>query len=444
MWEDSTVVYSVYPTDSQDTLVRLPTRMVESYTKKGGKKSGDDIKYGPFKDVAPLSSRTLAIHFVNNSPFVTFNTFTKDIEVSHWGNVAVQDNYVLTHTGAKLRGPFHRFDYERSRFGESAPASFRTLIAELPRTAKDIYYRDVIGNVSTSRVRKARDHTRMEVDPRFPMFGGWESDFHIGYNLPSQHYLSVDNGDSNHYILDIPFAAPFASAAIDDLAVRVILPEGAMDIEWRTPFDIDSAEFTEFKTYLDTTGRPTLILRKANCVRHHQQHFQVSYRFAKASILREPLLIAAATLLCLLLVIAFTHADLRITDDNDADHVGRPSTLTTRRRGTTLGDQVQQVLENLLAEPNGLLAVAQEKQQEKQTLVNSLVTEIGAALKEIEKEDTSFASIASTLTASLASLQKLSKAYVTANAGGDTKNARQALAAVVEQINDQAQKLANL
>jgi oligosaccharyltransferase complex subunit alpha (ribophorin I) len=441
MWEDSSVVFSPYTTSAMDTTVKLASKQVESYTKKGAKKSADQISY-KFSDVPAFDSRTLAIHFVNNSPFATFNTLSKDIEVSHWGNVAVQDNYVLTHTGAKLRGAFTRFDYERSHAG----AGFRTLVAELPRTAKDIYYRDVIGNVSTSKVRKAQGHTRMEVDPRFPMFGGWESDFHIGYNLPSQHYLSVDDSDAGHYVLNITFASPFASAAVDDLAVRVILPEGAHSIEWRTPFDIDSAEFTEFKTYLDTTGRPTLILRKANCVRFHQQHFQVSYRFAKASILREPLLIAAATLLCLLLVIVFTHADLRITDEGEAgssSSAPRASSLTSRRQGTDLGSSVQTILENLLAEPNGLLAVSQERQVEKQALVASMSKELQAALKEIETEEPAFAPVVNLLLNHITNLQKASRKYVSAT-GGEMKSAREGLAAVVEQIQEQAAKLAQI
>jgi oligosaccharyltransferase complex subunit alpha (ribophorin I) len=175
--------------------------------------------------VAAFERRAIAVHFVNNSPFVTFTSLAKDIEVSHWGNVAVQDNVMLAHTGAKLKGPFTRFDYERSRGGEQAPSSFRTLVAELPRTARDIYYRDCIGNVSTSHVRRERSSTRAEIDPRFPMFGGWESDFHIGYNLPSQHYLSVSQDDPSLYVLNISFAAPFHTAAVDSLTVRIILPE---------------------------------------------------------------------------------------------------------------------------------------------------------------------------------------------------------------------------
>ena len=41
--------------------------------------------------------------------------------------------------------------------------SFRLLTARLPETATDIYYRDIIGNISTSAVREGDDAVEMEV-----------------------------------------------------------------------------------------------------------------------------------------------------------------------------------------------------------------------------------------------------------------------------------------
>lgn len=38
---------------------------------------------------------------------------TRVIEVSHWGNIAVEENVDLKHTGAVLKGPFSRYDYQR-------------------------------------------------------------------------------------------------------------------------------------------------------------------------------------------------------------------------------------------------------------------------------------------------------------------------------------------
>jgi oligosaccharyltransferase complex subunit alpha (ribophorin I) len=75
----------------------------------------------------------------------------------------------------------------------------------------------------------------MEVLPRFPMFGGWKTDFYIGYDVPASDFLSVDASDSSRYVLNMSFASPFPQAAIDELEVRVILPEFANSIQCVAP-----------------------------------------------------------------------------------------------------------------------------------------------------------------------------------------------------------------
>ena len=65
------------------------------------------------------------------------------------------------------------------------------LTALLPLRATNVYYRDVIGNVSTSWVRKEEEYLHAEFSPRFPMLGGWQTQFFIGYNLPAQVAFGV-------------------------------------------------------------------------------------------------------------------------------------------------------------------------------------------------------------------------------------------------------------
>ena len=67
----------------------------------------------PYSDVAPYSVSSLLLHFESNFPFATFRTVNKEIEVSHWGNVAVEELYSLEHTGATLKGGFSRAKYAR-------------------------------------------------------------------------------------------------------------------------------------------------------------------------------------------------------------------------------------------------------------------------------------------------------------------------------------------
>jgi oligosaccharyltransferase complex subunit alpha (ribophorin I) len=99
-------------------------------------------------------------HYMNNKPFAKFSTITRELEVSHWGSIAVEEIYELKHAGAKLSGGFSRFDYMMKRAGFPSP-SFRSLTAVLPLQATNIYYRDQIGNISTSSIRSTS--TELEV-----------------------------------------------------------------------------------------------------------------------------------------------------------------------------------------------------------------------------------------------------------------------------------------
>jgi len=33
------------------------------------------------------------------------------------------------------------------------------------------------------------DGIELELRPRFPLFGGWKTNYYIGYNIPSYQYL---------------------------------------------------------------------------------------------------------------------------------------------------------------------------------------------------------------------------------------------------------------
>ena len=59
----------------------------------------------------------------------------------------------------------------------------------LPAAASDVYYRDEIGNISTSNLRELDDMVEVELRPRFPLFGGWKTHYIVGYNVPSYQYL---------------------------------------------------------------------------------------------------------------------------------------------------------------------------------------------------------------------------------------------------------------
>lgn len=75
------------------------------------------------------------------------------------------------------------------RINSSEKCMFIFLQTILPAAAQDVYYRDEIGNVSTSHLLVLDDSVEMEIRPRFPLFGGWKTHYIVGYNLPSYEYL---------------------------------------------------------------------------------------------------------------------------------------------------------------------------------------------------------------------------------------------------------------
>jgi oligosaccharyltransferase complex subunit alpha (ribophorin I) len=102
----------------------------------------------------------------------------------------------------------------------------RDLRLDFPRSASDPYFRDSVGNVSTSNFRVDRKKSTFEFQPRFPLFGGWRYSWYHGYNLPLEDFL-YSSKEPNKYVLNIPFVQPLVNATIDSAEVRVILPEGA-------------------------------------------------------------------------------------------------------------------------------------------------------------------------------------------------------------------------
>ncbi|KAM9133120.1 LOW QUALITY PROTEIN: dolichyl-diphosphooligosaccharide--protein glycosyltransferase subunit 1 [Pangshura tecta] len=316
VFEGNHYFYSPYPTKTQTTRVKLASRNVENYTKLGNPtRSEDMIEYGPFKDIPPYSQDILKVHYENNNPFLTITSMIRVIEVSHWGNIAVEETVDLKHTGAVLKGPFSRYDYQRQPdSGISSVKSFKTI---LPAAAQDVYYRDEIGNISTSHLLILDDSVEMEIRPRFPLFGGWKTHYIIGYNLPSYEYL-YNLGDQ--YALKMRFIDHvFDEQVADSLTVKIILPEGAKNIHVDSPYEINRATDELHYTYLDTFGRPVIVAHKNNLVEQHIQDIVVHYTFNKILMLQEPLLVVGAFYILFFTVIFYVRLDFSITKDPAAE-----------------------------------------------------------------------------------------------------------------------------
>lgn len=93
---------------SSTLQVKLPSKNVESYTKTTPVSlSQSTLKYGDYGPKEPFAREELRLHFENNTPFAVATSLVREVEISHWGNVYMEEHYTIKHVGAKIRVRLH-------------------------------------------------------------------------------------------------------------------------------------------------------------------------------------------------------------------------------------------------------------------------------------------------------------------------------------------------
>lgn len=299
---------SPYLTKTITTRIKLPSSSrLESFSRASKMTTGTNkLTYGPFKDIKPNQPDPLVIHYENNTPFVAVTRLQRIIEVSPWANsINVVNEVKVTHIGAKLKGPFSRFEYQRDQ--SNGVSSVRSFNVELPKMSYDIYFRDGIGNISTSNVRKTSSKTIVSIRPRFPLFGGWGTDFVLGYSLPLDEFMKVSEaGDQTGLI--IPFSdLLYESMFIDEAIVKIFLPAGSNNIVIENQLGAERLKDELSYKYLDVIGRPVLVLKKKNVVGHHlDKPIVVRFDYSKLYMSQEPILLIGASIMAFILAAVYS------------------------------------------------------------------------------------------------------------------------------------------
>lgn len=326
MFYGNAYFYSPYKSLKSSIKYQTGTRRIEDYTNLNPVTlNSGDIIYGPHGSSEPFAYSQINLHYENNTPFIKVTKLTRTIELSHWGNVAVTEVIDLIHHGAKLKGSFSRYDYQRET--NTKMSSVKSFKMYLPASATSVYYRDVIGNISTSNQRTLMDSVELDIRPRFPLFGGWKTHYTIGYNVPAYEYL-FNSGDD--YLLKMRLVDHlYDNMIIEDVTVCIILPEGSTDLSLKTRQPIVRLPDSLHYTYLDTIGRPMIKLQMSNVVESHISDFELIYKFPKAFMFHEPLIVIVAIYILFLTVIIWVRLDFSIAKDGHSETRQRISGITS-------------------------------------------------------------------------------------------------------------------
>lgn len=379
----SVTIASPYAVEKQQTVVRMPGK-VESYAHAEqpprpdvvGGASATLLSHGPLEGPrAPFSLLPGRVHFVNNAPFAHAERLEREIEVSHWGNVAVRERLrPLANLGAEHCGEWSRLDFSANAEATN-PTALQALGLILPPEARWFHFRDEIGNISSSNVmggpersgragkngkpnknnskkakRGAKRTAPVEgvIYPRYPLAGGWRAAFEFGWSIPlaavaaeltgEDKRASLERGavggaaaasasavalSSRRVRLTLPsFFTPIRDVVADDLSVVLVLPEGASRISHSLSFEVDSAVLGRRQTYLDTTGRATLTLGLRNAVEDHGAPLVVEYSLPRWRTAAEPLMVVAAVASVIAAVFFSSKVDLSLDGGGDDGEEG--------------------------------------------------------------------------------------------------------------------------
>ncbi len=178
------------------------------------------------------------MHYKYDAPVTTVAKLERAAEISHWGsNLNIEDKMWIKNDGAKLKGHFSRLEHLKQNVARETAQQhiIRNILFHLPSGVRDPYVYDVIGNVSTSNFRPAvkRGNSPLERSsildfrPRFPVLGGWNYSFTLGYDMPLEDWVGYD-ASTGQYVAAVPFLTALPGAAYDEVAVKIVLPEAAV------------------------------------------------------------------------------------------------------------------------------------------------------------------------------------------------------------------------
>ena len=288
---DTAYTISPYPIQEDTTNIRLNTKDTEAFhAPEPAAMDGKSLVLGPYKDIKPFTVEPLDVHFISDFPMLVASRVTREISISHWGRVFVDEQYDVSNHGAKIEGEWSRFEVITKRDASlGAAPQFPTSI---PGTASGIYFQDELGNISSTVVKRSDNRITVGLVPRYPLFGGWRIKFDFGYSVPLSTMVGLDE-TRGKYVLFTQANPSVKDVVVDELVIKVVLPEGASDphVEMVLPHDI---AYEKKYTYFDVFGRQVAVVTLHNVVPESNDALAVAYKFSSTSLAIKPLVLSAA------------------------------------------------------------------------------------------------------------------------------------------------------
>lgn len=224
------------------------------------------LMYGPLlTTLAPYTVKPMGLLYEHNRPLTKASTLDRSIWVpaSDTHMLAIEEYYELTNDGAQLSTGFLRVDWMKGRY-ETTRNHWALSHLQLPFSDDtkfdDYYFTDLVGMVSTHQVSEGN----LFLKPRFPLFGGWNYNFTIGWNNKIEKHIHRLNNEQDTYMIRFPLLNSIKDITYDDVSLNFYLPENAEFVNVSSPIEFSSIEVGNELSYLDVSKGHVKVTLKFN------------------------------------------------------------------------------------------------------------------------------------------------------------------------------------
>lgn len=336
--------YSPYPTKKQKTVIMLvkefeligldcpkPHNLSPSSSPSGlgGIPGSSQFTCGPYQNIPPMHAQAGALWVAFRAariPFFEISRLERVVEVDLVNRrLLCTEDYEVAHLGHTLRNKgFNRaaFIKDVSVKGGSHGQTVPAIPMSVPKVAEKFKIRDEVGLIHSSLRRIPSplqpEHSYIiEVQPRFPLQGGWSMAWRLTYEMPLGPFLAAATEEASSggkgrrglRRLLLPLFEIFHDVPVKSFSFSVILPADAA-IHGPTPIAtsveafIRARESQELPAPLRASRRQLHRIRLGNVCKEHQGLAMVQFELSWWKMYRQPVL--ASLMMVLLGFLAVT------------------------------------------------------------------------------------------------------------------------------------------
>ncbi|KII69401.1 Dolichyl-diphosphooligosaccharide--protein glycosyltransferase subunit 1 [Thelohanellus kitauei] len=303
MFHDDYFIDSIYEVVRQTTIYEVRKEAVVSITEDQKIKQDKlAIRLPDAFDIPPFSTKEFFVFFKYFNPIFVLAQYSKVYQISEWGIISVMEEFWVSNRAAMLKGSYSRFTDNQQ--DKQAVYSWEMRI---PSNAYGIYYRDGLGNISTSSVTRHSSEKVLHLQPRFPIFGGWKTYYYVAYTLPPRYFL-YKNQESrrSRFTFDL-LGSPMENYLIENGTVKVRLPEGATDVK----VSLGKTGISSFKhsfehSYLDFYGRPVVEFQIDHACKEKDGLITITFSYDQRLLLQKPIVVSATIFIIMISIFLVT------------------------------------------------------------------------------------------------------------------------------------------